>query len=63
MKIIQNGNLELMDEPKRFVCAGCNCLFEAIKGEYKSGSQYNETYYYCRCPCCGKISVLWQSSI
>lgn len=29
-------------------------MFEADKGEYKVGQQYNDLFYQCKCPDCGK---------
>ena len=52
MKIIKEGDLNKLKKIKRFECKECGCIFEAGKDEYKRGSQYNETYYYCVCPCC-----------
>ena len=52
MKIIKEGNLDKLKKIKRFECKECGCIFEAEKDEYKWDSQYNETYYYCKCPCC-----------
>ena len=51
MKIIQQGNPDYQKQIRRFTCK-CGCVFEAEKGEYSTGSQYNETYYYCECPTC-----------
>ncbi len=56
MKIIKEGNLKKLKKIKRFVCEECGCIFEAEEYEYKWGSQYNETYYYCTCPCCNQIA-------
>ena len=53
MKIIKQGNLDKLMKVKRFVCSYCDCIFTANKDEYTIGSQYNEEYYYCKCPCCG----------
>lgn len=53
MKIIKEGNLNKLMRVKRFVCSHCDCIFTANKDEYIAGSQYNEEYYYCKCPCCG----------
>ena len=55
MKIIKEGNLDKLKKIKRFECKECGCIFEAEKDEYKWDSQYNETYYYCACPCCNQI--------
>lgn len=54
MKIIKPGDKEKLKETKRFLCEYCGCEFEADKGEYNVGEQYNETYYYHPCPTCGK---------
>lgn len=56
MKIIKNGDLSQVMQTKRFVCDVCGCEFEADKGEYRSGSQYNKTYFTCTCPCCYKTA-------
>ena len=55
MKIITPGNIELAEEVRRFSCDKCGCVFEAKRGEYKSGSKCNEVYYHCKCPTCGKV--------
>ena len=52
MKIIKEGNLNKLERIKRFECKECGCIFEAGKDEYKWGSQYNYSYYYCKCPFC-----------
>ena len=52
MKIIKDGNRVKLDKPRRFLCKQCGCLFEAVRSEYSSDSQYNETYYFCKCPFC-----------
>lgn len=52
MKIIKEGNLNKLKKNKRFECKECGCIFEAEKNEYKEGSQYNYSYYYCICPYC-----------
>lgn len=36
------------------LCGACGCVFEAEKDEYTAGSQYNEIFYQCKCPECGK---------
>lgn len=53
MKIIKEGDPAKLITAKRFECNKCGCVFEADKDEYKSGMQYNETYFYCKCPFCG----------
>lgn len=53
MKIIVQGNHDLIKKIKKFSCNSCGCIFEANNSEYKyGGSQYNVSYYECRCPCC-----------
>lgn len=54
MKIIKKGREKDLKKTKRFTCRECGCVFEADKGEYQSGQQYNETYFFCKCPFCGK---------
>lgn len=55
MKIIQHGRISSYFSPvKRFKCNTCGCVFEADRGEYVTGSQYNEPYCYCQCPDCGR---------
>lgn len=54
MKIIKHGNPKYNKPDRCFKCDNCGCVFEAEYGEYKTGSQYNETYRYCKCPECGK---------
>lgn len=54
MKIIQHGKPKVTT--KIFRCYGCGCVFEAEKCEYSSGIQYNETYYYCKCPECSETA-------
>lgn len=52
MKIIKEGGFDTFRRIKRFECTRCGCIFEADETEYRSGSYYNETYYYCECPFC-----------
>lgn len=54
MKIIKNGELRKLKKILTFDCDFCGCVFEADNTEYKIGSQYNKTYYYIRCPFCGR---------
>lgn len=57
MKIIQTGNPKLVFSAiKRFRCGVCGCVFEAEKEEYTAGSQYNEIFFQCKCPECGKAA-------
>lgn len=54
MKILKQGKIKNISGIKRFKCNYCGCVFEAEQGEYKSGQHYNDTYYFCECPFCGK---------
>ena len=54
MKIIQPGDKRKLRKTRLFLCRNCGCEFEADKGEYSVGEQYNETYYCYPCPTCGK---------
>ena len=54
MRVIRNGDIIKLKKIKTFNCNSCGCLFEADRTEYKIGSQYNETYYYTKCPFCGR---------
>lgn len=54
MRIIKKGNKDKLKETKHFLCSRCGCEFEADKGEYGVGEQYNEIYFYHSCPTCGK---------
>lgn len=57
MKIIKHGRPEtVLNTVKRFKCGSCGCVFEADKEEYTSGTQYNEIYFQCKCPECGKFA-------
>lgn len=56
MKILKEGNIDVINKVKRFECTNCGCIFEATKDEYKIGSQYNTTYYTCECPFCHEIA-------
>lgn len=59
MKVIKSGRpvtIQLKKGPLRFECRSCGCVFEAKKGEYRVGSQYNETEYMCNCPECGQVT-------
>lgn len=53
MLIIREGRVGVQETAKMFFCDSCGCVFTADKGEYKSVSQYNDVYFYCKCPCCG----------
>lgn len=54
MNIISEGDPKKLKRLRRFNCKDCGCVFKADKDEYKANMQYNQTYYMCDCPCCGK---------
>ena len=54
MKILKEGNLELLKQTKIFSCSYCGCVFKADRNEYLTGKHYNDLYYTCTCPTCGK---------
>lgn len=56
MKIIRQGDPDRLHKVKRFICRECGCIFEADKEEYKTGSQYNESYVWCECPYCANTA-------
>ena len=58
MKIIRYGNPKKIDEKdkvKVFSCRNCDCVFTANENDYETGSQYNDLFCYCKCPCFSKI--------
>ena len=55
MKVIKEGNIRTLKKVKTFYCKICGCIFEADNSEYKIGSQYNESYYYIKCPFCNNF--------
>jgi hypothetical protein len=64
MKIIKEGDIEHLKLTKRFLCRGCGCVFDADKWEYSSYSSYNEVYFVCPCPTCGRKSLetnVWET--
>ena len=56
MKILEHGNPKKLDAPKIFKCFYCGCKFTADRKEYIAGTQYNYSYYYCKCPECGMFA-------
>lgn len=54
MEIIKQGDTQKLKRIKRFICSNCGCIFDADKNEYSIGTQYNETYYFCKCPFCSE---------
>lgn len=54
MEIIRKGDLRRLKHIKRFYCRDCGCVFDADNTEYQYDNQYNEEYWYCKCPTCGR---------
>lgn len=55
MEIIRQGNLLRTLKIKTFECPACGCMFKADNTEYDyAGMQYNQEYYKCPCPTCGR---------
>ena len=54
MEIIKKGEIERVEETKMFECKRCGCVFKADRSEYISGQHYDDFYYTCTCPTCGK---------
>lgn len=52
MKIIKEGNPDVIRRRIRFTCKRCGCIFDADFGEYYIDSWRNEEHYRCECPCC-----------
>ena len=56
MKILHPGIENANRQPKRFLCTHCGCYFEAEKGEYSYGPQWDPECT-CECPNCGWIAT------
>lgn len=59
MNIIKQGKSKeelkaILNATKRFECSTCGCVFEADKGEYETEEIQIYSYYYCKCPNCGR---------
>ena len=50
MTIIRHGDLARLLETKYFECKKCGAIWAANKKEYLVYEQYNENYFYCKCP-------------
>jgi len=53
-RILVPGDLECLEKKKIFSCNECGCVFEASWQDYNYESQYNEDYYWSKCPTCGR---------
>lgn len=56
MRIITPGR-----KPKKEIeqmCERCGCVFAYNKEDVKVDHQYNESYYWVKCPCCDKTIVV-----
>lgn len=62
MKIIKEGNKQEAEKKMKriltFECCICGCIFEAEKGEYIEGNQYEGDS--ATCPCCMQTVYLFQ---
>lgn len=55
MRILREGQRELVMQSRRFECDTCKCIFIADKNEYRyDGNQRDGDVWMCDCPCCGK---------
>lgn len=55
MRILREGQRELIMQSRRFECDNCKCVFIADKNEYRyRGNQREGDVWWCDCPCCGK---------
>ena len=56
IKIIKQGDLNLLKRTLRFECKACGCVFDADKEDYvfQFSQRENENWYETKCPCCGK---------
>lgn len=50
MTILRDGDIKKIRKYKYFLCKNCGCIWEAKKDEYETDTQYNEEYYWCKCP-------------
>ena len=56
MKIIQEGNPNIIRRGLRFTCKRCGCVFEADFGEYSIEFIRNDVVHSCECPtCCARV--------
>jgi len=52
VKILIDGDMAKLKEPKKFKCELCACVFEAAFNEYAKKQSGNEWYYSAKCPVC-----------
>ena len=58
MRILREGQRELITQPRRFECDTCKCIFIADKNEYRySEDQREGDAWWCDCPCCGRVVI------
>lgn len=61
MKIIKEGDANLLKEPITFTCDRCGCVFIADKTEYTVENSHSRgEYCYCKCPYCSCGTVKFQ---
>ena len=58
MKIIKQGDLSRLHNPKHFKCYSCGCEFEADDTEYEDTMGPCGYGYFCYCPCCKRECVI-----
>lgn len=64
MRILIEGQRELVMQSRKFECSNCTCVFIADKDEYRySGNQLDGGMYSCNCPCCGNEVITSEDSL
>lgn len=54
MHIVQHGDLQRLDDVRRFTCPACGCVWDANSTEYRKEWERNTENVSCVCPTCGK---------
>lgn len=58
MRILIEGQRELIMQSRRFECDNCKCVFIADNNEYRyKGNQREGDVWWCDCPCCGRSVI------
>lgn len=58
MRILREGNGELVIRSRKFECDNCGCVFVANKNEYRYiGNQREGDAWRCNCPYCGEVAI------
>lgn len=62
MRILREGQMELVERSRKFECDNCKCVFIADKNEYRyNGNQREGDIWQCDCPFCGKMVITSQA--